>query len=166
MVNCYRKFVTWFVDKCFVSLGPGSSFSRRYLSLSFLKLIHETVGLQTDPNSLNAKSTIDLSAITSLADCFFDSYDVNKELALELLLTNQLLAVAQQVNNFERDSFDLLNNHCLVFQDLRSAKLMDFYWKMSLQLSQGLKSTDIVAAGFFLRWLVHVRPAVDSEANG
>lgn len=115
MVNCYRKFVAWFVDKSFVSLGPGSSFSRRYLALNFLKLIHETVGLQTDPNSLNATSALDLSAITSLADCFFDSYDVNKELALELLLTRQLLEVVRQVNHSNSIPLISSNNHRLVF---------------------------------------------------
>lgn len=81
------------MDECLVGLGPGSSFPRRFLSLQFLKLIHESVGLH-----LAGTSAADLSGVASLADCFFDSYDVNKELALELLLIKPLIIAVQQVH--------------------------------------------------------------------
>lgn len=93
----YREFVTWMISKCLADLGPVSSFSRRYLSLQFLKLVHETIGLETNPNGLNVTTCLGLSAVSSLVDCVFDSYDVNKELALELLQSPFIINLINQV---------------------------------------------------------------------
>lgn len=97
IATSYRSFVSWLIDKCLTDLGPGSSFSRRFLSLHLLKLLQESVGLEINPAGLNTGSSLGLAAVLSLVDCFFDSYDVNKELALELLQSKPLLAAVQQV---------------------------------------------------------------------
>ena len=93
----YREFVTWIISKCLTDLGPASSFSRRFLSLQFLKLVHETIGLETNLSGLNVTPSLGLSAVSSLSDCFFDSYDVNKELALELLQSPLVINLISQV---------------------------------------------------------------------
>ena len=97
IVASYRNFVSWLVDKCLIDLGPGSSFPRRFLSLNFLKLLQDSVGLESNPNGLNVEPCLGLAAVSSLVDCFFDSYDVNKELALDLLQSPSLLTIVSQV---------------------------------------------------------------------
>lgn len=97
IVGSYRSFVFWLTDKCLIDLGPGSSFPRRFLSLQFLKLIQDNIGLECNLNGLNVIPCLGLAAVSSLVDCFFDSYDVNKDLALELLQSQTLLTVVNQV---------------------------------------------------------------------
>ncbi|XP_057370348.1 thyroid adenoma-associated protein homolog isoform X2 [Daphnia carinata] len=141
IVTSYRSFVFWLTVKCLIDLGPGSSFPRRFLSLQFLKLIQETIGLESNPKGLNISSNLGLPAISSLVDCFFDSYDVNKELALELLQSPPMITV--------------------ITQDPKGYELISVYRKSSAALSQSLRSADTVAANFFFRWLIHLK--FDSE---
>lgn len=95
----YQAFVTWLVDKCLTDLGPGSSFSRRFLSLHFLKLVGEIIGFECKSDALGLNRRVGLTAVSSLVDCFFDSYDVNKEVALELLQSKPFLETIK-VQNF------------------------------------------------------------------
>ncbi|KAI9564730.1 hypothetical protein GHT06_008471 [Daphnia sinensis] len=145
IVTYYRDFVSWFIDKCLTDLGPGSSFARRFLSLQFLKLIQEIIGLESNPKGLNISSTLGLPAISSLVDCFFDSYDVNKELALELLQSPPMIAV--------------------ITQDPKGYELLSFYRKSGSALSQSLRSADTVAATFFFRWLIHLKFYSEGEVR-
>ena len=81
-----------------MDIGPGSSFPRRFLSLHFLKLIQDTMSLNVDPKGLTSEfPRLTVSVISSLVDCFFDSYDVNKELALDLLQSKPFLSFMDQV---------------------------------------------------------------------
>lgn len=83
------------MDKCLTDLGPGSGFSRRYLCLQFLKSFADVLGLSR--NDLITSPLFNLAAVTSLADCLFDSYDVNKEVALELLCSKAFLDIVNEV---------------------------------------------------------------------
>lgn len=81
-----------------MDIGPGSSFPRRFLSLHFLKLIQDAMSLNADPKGLTSEfPRLTVSVISSLVDCFFDSYDVNKELALDLLQSKPFLSFMDQV---------------------------------------------------------------------
>lgn len=94
----FRDFLAWLTHKCFSELGPGSNFARRFVSLQFLKLVHETVGLESaNPGDLASSIHLSRPAVFSLVDCFFDSYDVIKDLALSLLQTPSLLTVMNEV---------------------------------------------------------------------
>jgi len=93
-----------------MDIGPGSSFPRRFLSLHFLKLIQDAMSLNIDPRGLTSEfPTLTISVISSLVDCFFDSYDVNKELALDLLQSQSLLSFMDQVLNNKNVNHVMLN---------------------------------------------------------
>lgn len=94
-IHNYRAFVAWFVDKCLTDLGPGSGFSRRYFCLQFLMYFSDIFGLS--PSDFVSSALFNLGAVTSLIDCLFDSYDVNKEVALELLCSKPLLDIVNEV---------------------------------------------------------------------
>lgn len=97
-VTTYRIFLAWLVNKCLMDIGPCSSFPRRFLSLHFLKLIQDAMSLNADPKGLTSEfPRLTVSVISSLVDCFFDSYDVNKELALDLLQSKPFLSFMDQV---------------------------------------------------------------------
>jgi len=73
------------------------------------------------------------SKITSLLNCFFDSYDSNKDLALDLLKTRPFIN-----------------------QALKNPEKKDFYWKSSLELSQNVRPSDVSAASYFYRWIIRL----------
>lgn len=99
-LDTYRRFLAWMTDKCLTDLGPGSSFSRRFLSLHFLKLIRDSVGFPDPANRLNTFPALSRTSALSLVDCLFDSYDVNKDLALDLIKSPAMLAILYQVGSF------------------------------------------------------------------
>ena len=102
-VESYRCFLTWLVGNCLAELGPNSNFTRRFLSLHFLRLVQDIFGFHyapatsATPTGLNSSEGLTPTALSSLIDCLFDSFDVNKDMALELLKSPPLLHLMDQV---------------------------------------------------------------------
>ena len=132
-VDIYRNFFNWFVGECLSQLGPQSNFTRRFLSLHFLRfffffcdlisridgtwfqlgffrLVQDILGFHNDAEGskgsqgLNCSQCLTVSSLSSLIDCLFDSFDVNKEMALELLKSPPLLKLMNQVFGYLIDS--------------------------------------------------------------
>ena len=81
-----------------------------WFQLGFFRLVQDILGFHNDAEGskgsqgLNCSQCLTVSSLSSLIDCLFDSFDVNKEMALELLKSPPLLKLMNQVFGYLIDS--------------------------------------------------------------
>ncbi|XP_048585812.1 thyroid adenoma-associated protein homolog isoform X2 [Nematostella vectensis] len=85
-LHAYTRFLQWYSNLLFSSLFPGASFARLTTSLHGLKLL---ASIFTDSDSkygsFHFHDVMHPCNIRGLMKCFSDTYDVNKQLAYDLL---------------------------------------------------------------------------------
>lgn len=77
----YSKFRCWFIDFCFDNLFADANFFRRNFFLQSLRLI------QTSQSSTSIFELSESIKLSILINCIWDTYEQNKILAKDILLT-------------------------------------------------------------------------------
>ncbi|GAB6021118.1 hypothetical protein CHUAL_003751 [Chamberlinius hualienensis] len=136
----YRDFLNRLVQLSMANLFTGANFPRRGLALGILKILREAIGFHnTDEGlyGLNLKEYMTRSNIQTLLECFKDTYEVNKGIALDILKE--------------------LNSKQLGFNDAnRVAELFE----TAMQMTSTTRPQDEITASYLFRLLSHHRLTV------
>nr|CAD7198489.1 unnamed protein product [Timema douglasi] len=132
-LKTYNTFLLWLVDFSLASLFPGANFGRRGSALQILVYIQDIIGF--DPaDILWGHSPPDMwtgSNADTLLECFKDTYENNKVLALSLLVKFPAEALG-------------LNDEAYVRQ----------LFGASVKLASSHRPTDCITAAYLLKLLV------------
>nr|CAD7573859.1 unnamed protein product [Timema californicum] len=138
-LKTYNTFLLWLVDFSLASLFPGANFGRRGSALQILVYIQDIIGF--DPaDILWGHSPPDMwtgSNADTLLECFKDTYENNKVLALSLLVKFPAEALG-------------LNDEAYVRQ----------LFGASVKLASSHRPTDCITAAYLLKLLVRFPASV------
>lgn len=93
--NSYKIFITWLFEYLFKAIHLDSTFAKRSLSLTIITTFIEIVGAECSSESYRLFSFNEMLSrdrLFSLIECLWDTYEINKDMALKLLekLNSQL----------------------------------------------------------------------------
>ncbi|KAJ9590083.1 hypothetical protein L9F63_016803, partial [Diploptera punctata] len=133
VLRSYNTFLLWLLDFSFSNLFPGANFGRRGSSLQILTLCHEIISFDPDePVWISCSPDVWTSSNANvLLECLKDTYENNKLLALNLLIT------------FPAEALGLME-----------ANYVQSLVEVCLSLASSHRPPDCITAAYLLRVLV------------
>uniref|UniRef100_T1J611 tRNA (32-2'-O)-methyltransferase regulator THADA n=1 Tax=Strigamia maritima TaxID=126957 RepID=T1J611_STRMM len=128
----YQDFLTWLASLQFSSLHLGANFPRRGTALQILDLLHQQIGFQSSDNYFLLTQSLTYQNVQTLLECLRDSYEVNKNLAGNIL--------------------KVIPAELMGFQDEHRLSAI---FEAALALASSPHPSESVSAAYILRLLVH-----------